>query len=391
MPTEHSPPVSRGAEYMLDTNTLTATLVWQYPPIPTNTIYSYYMGNVQRLTNGNTLINWAVGNLPKLTEVRPNGTKAFEMNWVDGWEAYRVWRCPWQGSALQPYLITEAYPDNLTLIFNQFGDTNVGFYRIYGGTSPHSTNLLATSGVTLKKLINLQNGSTYYFRVTAVNKQGIEGPYSNEETNTVNIIKPGQNMVKNGDFAQGTNSWVWTLSGGATAAWAIESGISHFYITNGTTTLANIQLKQTGIPMVQSNKYVFEFDAWSTSPRYIEAKVAQDTPPNLNYSGAASTFVTPVHNHYRYVFTMTAATDLNASVFFNLGSSSAGVYLDNVSLFNAPPGDLNLDGRVDLLDLQLMTGDWLKQQSGLSTDLDGNGKVDFLDFGILGENWTTGL
>src|SRR5712671_6048121 len=124
------------------------------------------------------------------------------MNWVDQWETYRVWRCPWQGSALQPYLITEAYPDNLTLIFNQFGDTNVGFYRIYGGTSPHSTNLLATSGVTLKKLINLQ---------------GIEGPYSNEETNTVNIIKPGQNMVKNGDFAQGTNSWVWTLSGGATA------------------------------------------------------------------------------------------------------------------------------------------------------------------------------
>jgi uncharacterized protein (DUF2141 family) len=37
-----------------------------------------------------------------------------------------------------------------------------------------------------------------------------------------------------------------------------------------------------------------------------------------------------------------------------------------------------------------MTGDWLKQQSGLSTDLDGNGKVDFNDFGILGENWSAG-
>ena len=67
----HNPPVSRGVEYLLDTNAMTATLVWQYPPIPTNTIYSYYMGNVQRLTNGNTLINWAVGNLPKLTEVWP--------------------------------------------------------------------------------------------------------------------------------------------------------------------------------------------------------------------------------------------------------------------------------------------------------------------------------
>jgi hypothetical protein len=59
-------------------------------------------------------------------------------------------------------------------------------------------------------------------------------------------------------------------------------------------------------------------------------------------------------------------------------------------LVNAPPGDLNLDGRVDLLDLQLFTRDWLKQQSGLNSDLDGNGKADFGDFGILGENWLGG-
>jgi hypothetical protein len=386
----HSPSMSRGVEYAIDTNKMTATVVWQYPQTPTSSIYSFYMGNVQRLTNGNTLINWAVGNLPKLTEVRPDGTKAFEMNWVGQWETYRVWRCPWQGSAIQPYLITEAYPDNLTLIFNQFGDTNVAFYRIYGDTAPQSTNLLATSGVTLKKLSNLQNGSTYYFRVTAVNKQGVEGQFSNEATNTINIIKPGQNMVQNADFSQGTASWIWTLSGGATAAWAIESGVSHFYITNGTSTLANIQLKQTEIPLVQSNKYVFQFDAWATSPRYIQAIVAQDASPNQNYCGIASTYVTPVHNHFRYVFTMNAATDLSASVFFNVGSSSAGVYVDNVSLFNPPPGDLNQDGRVDLLDLKQLTGDWLKPQGGLSTDLDGSGRVDLNDFGIFGDNWTTG-
>jgi hypothetical protein len=87
---------------------------------------------------------------------------------------------------------------------------------------------------------------------------------------------------------------------------------------------------------------------------------------------------------------MSAATDLNASVFFNVGSSAAGVYVDNVSLMNPPPGDLNLDGRVDLLDLKLMSGDWLKQQGGLNSDLDGNGKVDFNDLGIMGDNWSGG-
>ncbi|MDR3457392.1 MAG: aryl-sulfate sulfotransferase [Verrucomicrobiae bacterium] len=386
----HDPPVSRAVEYVVDTNLMTATLAWQYPATPNTTFYSYYMGDVQRLTNGNTLINWAIGWLPKLTEVRPDGTTAFEMNWVDHWESYRVWRCPWQGVALQPYLILEAYPDNLTLIFNQFGDTNVAFYRIYGGTSPQPTNLLATSGATLKKLTNLQNGSTYYFRVTAVNKQGIEGPYSNEETTSVNIIKPGQNLLQNGDFAQGTNAWIWTLGGVATAAWTIDSGVSHVTLTNGTATLANVQLKQAGIPLVQSNQYVFEFDAWSAAPRYIEAKVAQDAAPNLNYSGTTSTYLTPAHNHFRYVFTMSAATDLAASVFFNVGGSSYGVYVDNVSLFNPPPGDLNLDGRVDLLDLKLITADWLKLAGGLSPDLDGSGRVDLNDFSIFGDNWTPG-
>src|SRR4029079_2465823 len=89
----HSPPVSRAVEYELDLTNHTARVVWQYPATPTTSLYSFYMGNAQRLPNSNTLINWAVGNLPKLTEVRPNGTKAFEMNWQGGSEADRVWVC----------------------------------------------------------------------------------------------------------------------------------------------------------------------------------------------------------------------------------------------------------------------------------------------------------
>jgi hypothetical protein len=383
----HSPAMSRGVEYVLDTNKMTATLVWQYPSTPTPSMYSFYMGDAQRLTNGNTVIDWAVGGLPKLTEVRPDGTKAFEMNWVGGWEAYRTWRCAWHGSATQPYLLVESYPDNISLIYNQFGDTNVAFYKIYGGTTSHSTNLLATSGATLKRLTALQNGATYYFRVTAVNRQGVEGPPSNEQTATVNIIKPGQAMLQNGDFSQGKTSWAWTVAGGASATWAIESGASHVYITNGSSAAANIQLKQTGKALIQGKTYVLQFDGWATGTRYIEAKVAQDASPNQFYGGTTTAFLTPAHNHFRYVFTMAATSDFNASIFFNLGGSTAGVFLDNVSLYYCAPGDLNEDGQVDLLDLKTLTQDWLKQQNGLSTDLDGNGKVDFNDFGILGENW----
>jgi hypothetical protein len=387
---QHSPSVSRGVEYQLDPTNMTATVVWQYPGTPTTSLYSFYMGNAQRLPNGNTLIDWAVGNLPKLTEVRPDGSKAFEMNWVDGFEAYRTWRCTWHGVATQPYLILEPYPDNLTLIFNQFGDTNVAYYRIYGGPAPHPTTLLATSGYTLKALSNLTNG-LYYFRVTAVNNSGVEGPYSNETNVTVNIIQPGQNMVSNGNFSQGTASWTFNLSGGATAAWAIESGVSHFYITNGGSSLPSVQLLQTNKAIIQGKKYVLDFDAWADAPRYIDVKVVQAASPFTDYSHITSPFITPTHNHYRYIFTMTQASDFSANLVFNLGASSIGVYLDNISLFNPPVGDFNMDTRVDYFDLSAFGAAWLKQINGLPADLDGNNKVDFKDFGIFGENWSGGI
>jgi hypothetical protein len=333
----HNPPVSRGVEYQVDTNSMTATVVWQYPPITTTSLYAYYMGNTQRLTNGNTLIDWAVTNLPKLTEVTPNGTKAFEMNWVNHWEAYRVWRCSWQAVALQPYLLIESYPDNVTLIFNQFGDTNIAYYRIYGGTASHSTNLLATSTTTLARLTFLQNGAVYYFRVTAVHRDGTEGGFSNEQSVTVNLIRPGQNMVTNGNFSQGTNGWIFALANSGSAGWTVTNGVIHFSITNGGTYATDIQLYQTGFRLLQGLQYTLAFDAWSARPRFIQAEVGQAAAPYLNYSGIGSTALTPVPNQYQYTFTMQQTSDFNANLMFDLGTSTAGVSLSNVSLSIAPP------------------------------------------------------
>ena len=135
---------------------------------------------------------------------------------------------------------------------------------------------------------------------------------------------------------------------------------------------------------------MLQFDAWATQSRYIEVKVAQNVSPFADYSRITSPFLTPNPAHYRYVFTMAQASDFSANLLFNLGASTAGVYLDNISLFNPPLGDLNLDGRVDFLDLGIFGGSWLKQQTGLPADLDGNGQVNFRDFGIMGENWLSG-
>jgi hypothetical protein len=81
---------SRVAEYRLDETAMTATLVWQYRHTPE--IFSYAMGNAQRLPNGNTLIGW--GAYPLVTEVRSDGSVAFEMKLPDNVFSYRAFRLP---------------------------------------------------------------------------------------------------------------------------------------------------------------------------------------------------------------------------------------------------------------------------------------------------------
>ncbi|MHC4285710.1 MAG: aryl-sulfate sulfotransferase, partial [Planctomycetota bacterium] len=382
----HSPSVSRAVEYELDLNAMTATVVWEFRETPD--VYSHYMANTQRLPNGNTLINWAIGYLPKLTEVRPDGTKAFEMNWADNYEAYRVRRCPWQGMALKPNLVVETPPDSLTLIFNKFGDPNVAYYRIYSGSTPQPTTVIATSTSTLKRISEgLENGLRYYFRVTAVDIHGTESDYSNEESAVVSFAEPGQNVVLNADFCQGQDSWIWEVGGSANAAWNIENGASHFNITNGGTQISDVQLRQAGMKLVRGKEYVFEFDAWSALPRIIEAKVEQDESPWINYSKIGYSSVTPNPTHFRYRFTMQDSSDYNARVVFNTGTSNTDVYIDNVSLITILPGDFDCDGCVQLDDLAVLTGEWLEEHSGLIADLQENGKVDFDDFAIFADSF----
>ncbi len=385
----HSPPVSRAVEYDLNLTNMTARVVWQYPATPTTSLYSYYMGNAQRLPNGNTLINWAVGNLPKLTEVRPNGTKAFEMNWVNQYEAYRVWRCPWNGVALKPNLLTESYPENLVLLFNKFGDTNVAYYRIYGGTNPAPTTVLATSPVTMAKLSNLQNQRQYYFRVTAVGKDGGESDFSDEQSVYVNIIRPGQEMVANGDFSQGKGSWTWTNAGTASATWTITNEASFIDITSPGTALSDIQLRQAGLKLLQGREYVLAFEAWSAQPRTIEVRLGQNQSPWTTYK-LISPSLTPTRRTLTYSFVMQNATDLNTRLAFNLGGSSVDVYLDTISLFLVAKGDFDRDRCIGFDDLKVFTSQWLQQGAGLTGDLNSDSKVDFSDFSILGENWAGG-
>jgi hypothetical protein len=87
-----TPAFSRALEYKLDEKAKTATLIWQYRHTPD--VFSIAMGSVQRLSNGNTLIGWGTGT-PALTEVRPDGTTALELQFPDSIVSYRAFRSEW--------------------------------------------------------------------------------------------------------------------------------------------------------------------------------------------------------------------------------------------------------------------------------------------------------
>lgn len=80
---------ARGVEYQLDEINKTATLVWSYTQNP-NTV-SAFTGNVQRLSNGNTVMSFGglINSTNPFVVVNPEGNKVFELTFPDTAYSYR--------------------------------------------------------------------------------------------------------------------------------------------------------------------------------------------------------------------------------------------------------------------------------------------------------------
>jgi len=91
----HTPSFSRAIEYKLDEQAKTATLVWQYRHTPD--VFTVAMGSVERLPNGNTFIGWGAAGLAA-TEVRPDGSTAYEIQLPDSIFSYRALKYQWNNA-----------------------------------------------------------------------------------------------------------------------------------------------------------------------------------------------------------------------------------------------------------------------------------------------------
>ncbi|MGH2570547.1 MAG: aryl-sulfate sulfotransferase, partial [bacterium] len=185
----HSPRFSRAVEYELDEYAYTATLVWQYRNAPDT--FGGFMGSVQRLPNGNTLIGWG-GTRPTATEVRPDGTKAHELDLGGSFFSYRALRFPWDGRAARPAVWVTGFDRRsrtLTLAFDRFGDPDVDHYDIYAGADGSPESFVVSTVGHSAELPDLASGR-HAVRVRAVDAAGVESPFSDEVSFTYTNAAP---------------------------------------------------------------------------------------------------------------------------------------------------------------------------------------------------------
>jgi hypothetical protein len=168
------PQITRIVEYRLDEQHLTATLVWALHHSPDT--YSDSMGDAQRLPNGNTLVGWGQDTGPDLTEFRPDGSVALEMEFGNFLDNYRAFRFPWAGHPTWPSaLVVQPSGAGIRLAFSWNGATEVAAYRVYAGNASPPTTLLGTApkaGFETTTVLQGTQASYCYYQVVPVDSQG---------------------------------------------------------------------------------------------------------------------------------------------------------------------------------------------------------------------------
>jgi hypothetical protein len=179
---EHDTAPSRGMEYRIDETNKTATNVWEFTHNPP--VFATYMGDTQRLADGNTVLGWGAPYtgagyaFATISEVTPDAKTIFELTFVQPYVSYRAFRFPWHGSPdTLPDLAYRADASGLTLGYSWNGATEVASYKLYGGNSANSLNLIdakAKAGFeTQSRLMGLPK-SICYFQVAALDRNGAE-------------------------------------------------------------------------------------------------------------------------------------------------------------------------------------------------------------------------
>jgi hypothetical protein len=197
--TYHPLQCSYAREYRLDEQNKTATLVWSYkhPLINNQPVYGNALGSVQRLPNGNTLINWGyIGyglGFPNLTEVTPRGAIAWEMTLDDRYQEviYRAHRFEWSPCARPTgKLKSSDINANSAKVSWEAATGAIKYLLQYRSLNANSWNTLYVNQPSAN-LEDLVPSSTYQWRVQSIcdSSSGTTSAYSTLQQFTTPALK----------------------------------------------------------------------------------------------------------------------------------------------------------------------------------------------------------
>lgn len=173
------PNESAAKEYKLDQVNKVATMVWRYahPPVINNLpMYQAAMGSVQRLSNGNTFIDWglvpaSLSAVPRFTEVDSADNIVWEFNFLDTayYFSYRAHKFDWNRCPPpvdSSFVLTYISSDSavLTWATPNYNSGYIFQYKLSSSSNWISIPVL-TNTITLD---NLQQQSFYDWRVQSV-------------------------------------------------------------------------------------------------------------------------------------------------------------------------------------------------------------------------------
>ena len=176
----HVPKFSRAIEYQINETNMTCELIWEFRRDPI--IYSFAMGYVERLPNGNTSISCGFSNIT-YTEVTPAGETAYEFSLGNLSYSYRVVKENWFTKPLavftevpEEYRLTMNYPNPFngnTIIYFDIPRNSSVDLKVYDALGKEIRTLISNEKRQAGKYsVNFHSGnlaSGLYFYVLNMN------------------------------------------------------------------------------------------------------------------------------------------------------------------------------------------------------------------------------
>lgn len=167
------------------------------------------------------------------------------------------------------------------------------------------------------------------------------------------------NYLGNSDFSEAealndTTGWyLQTMNGGDASAVIAEKALTITTKSEGTVDYS-IQVMQAGIPLVRGGQYKISFDAKAEAERSLVLRLDGPDYNYLKYMEDKTVNLTTSYQPYSYDFTMSADSDENGRLEFNLGTHNsinptATVQIKNVKLIKTGQRDVSKEKEVKVV------------------------------------------